>query len=294
MYELPYPSPIKSMLLVAVGFALGLGIIMYDANSTVESQEFTSTPQFTVWLFLIGTQMALWILTAIPLWKSLAQFRDYFASNKREILLSSFVFVIPLILYAFVYNPDSPPLAHQRLKVILLTVLGYIIPLLSVIGIWLIQIALRDSFKKSKTDEENIAKFLNLQMYLKRFLAIAGTIIGVATLTTGALRNARLALNPDLNMPPELILIYGAFFSAVLALAYLPAYATLQAKGRLLCESFLPMPSPKSEEWKNWYSKRETLENLLNLNISTKESCRIGAAILAPLTGGFISVFLGS
>lgn len=288
-------SPLKILVTSGIGLSVGLVITMVDANSTAESLRFVASTQFVIWLSLILLQTTLWALLLSPIFKSLKYFKACFAHHKSRILPPTFLLVLPLILYAVSYSPEQPMFAHLRVKVIILTIIGYSIALLAVIGIWLVQIALLENFRNSEDiEEDSILLFLDLHKYLRRFLGIAGIIIGIATLSTGALGNARMAIEPNVDTTPEITIIYGAFFSGLLALAYLPTYLTFQAKGRVICETIFPMPSPKSERWDNWFVKQTALAKLLKLEINARDSFEAGVSILAPLFGGVISFLLGS
>ena len=296
MYDLSNLSPFKIILVCCIGIVFGVAIIMYGANSTAESILFVDTPQFLIWLFFIIVQTALWALLLFPLTKSLTYFKDAFAHNKGRILLPTIMLVLPLFAYIMAYDPTEPMFAYLREKVITLTIIGYCIALLAVIGVWLVQIVLTNEFGNNEVivDEKGIMLFLDLHNYLKRFLGIAGIMVGMATLSTGALSNARKVIEPIIDSPSEIAVIYGAFFSGILAIAYIPAYLTLQAKGHLICETIFPMPSPKSAQWDKWYSKRRALEKILKLEINAKDNFEAGVSILAPLFGAVISLLLGN
>jgi hypothetical protein len=120
-----------------------------------------------------------------------------------------------------------------------------------------------------------------------------GALIGGITLATGALRNAATAIEGNKQIiPPEVVLVYGAYFTVLVALVYAPTYVTLQTTGRNLQDSVLPMPSPASQEWETWCKKRQGLEEVLRLEKGGTQSFQTSFAILAPLAGSIISILL--
>lgn len=80
------------------------------------------------------------------------------------------------------------------------------------------------------TVTEQIRQLLSIRDLLARILLAIGSAIGVATLATGALRNAVIANEPTAadQFPAIYPLLYGGLFTAILAIVYLPTYEALQ------------------------------------------------------------------
>jgi hypothetical protein len=86
--------------------------------------------------------------------------------------------------------------------------------------------------------ERQTEMYLQMRAALDSLLACTAAIIGAAIISTGALRDATIAWQHALNpadtaetiFPQEQVLAYGVFYSAVLALLYLPVYERRDAR----------------------------------------------------------------
>lgn len=297
MKESVFPKPLTVMFVSSVGAAVGAGIILYKSRSTIESQQFVDAPQFCVWLFLISLLTAFLAIAAAILWQSLRQLKEHFVGNRIEIALSSLIIGLLFVLpYFAVRLPDRfYVLVYHRLKMLLVTCLAFLVGFMAMVGILLVHAALRTTFKDIQPDEKHIVNFLRLREHLQRFLSILGSLVGLITLATGALRNVSISIEAatKTDFPPELVLAFGAYFTVILALAYIPTYTLLIAVGRQLCETFFPIPSLESESLAKWYSERKSLEDLLQIRVSVGQNFQTSMAIFAPLVSGILSVLMG-
>ncbi|HEY9699094.1 MAG TPA: hypothetical protein V6D10_17670 [Trichocoleus sp.] len=302
------PQTLGIVLLGTLGLLAGIILLNFDARDNPCSKSFVETPQFSVWSCLVSFETALWSIFSVSLWQRLQQFRSHLEKNWLEILLITFLitFLSLFALASTFADKLNVPLYGFWWKTHLLTATGFILALMAGSGIWLAQIALKTSvFREGFSDNQKIRGFLDLRDTLQNFLFTAGTIIGAATLATGALRQATLTWYstavvpancketgvPD--FPPEMVLLYGAYLSAILALTYLPTHGTLAAVGQRLCDELLPMPNFQDAEWGAWVTKRKSLEEMLKLNLTVKQSFETGVAIFAPLVASSISLLLG-
>ena len=120
-------------------------------------------------------------------------------------------------------------------------------------------------------------------------------ILGAAILATGSLRNSVVVWhhNDATAFPREFVLMYGGFFTLLLALLYAPVYQTLLDTGRKLVDGACPAVEPRSSAWTDVYEKRKKLEELLQLEVTTSSSFRAGIAIMAPLASSVVGLLLG-
>ena len=286
------PKPLAVMLSGAVGAAVGAGVLLLQPGE--QGQEFISAPQFKVWLFFIIALMAFVAVTVAPVLKSLRRLQEHFVSSRREIILSSLALALLCAFPSLFPAPFEERLAYHRIRMGLLLGAGVIVALMAVGGIWLVRAALRDLASSAEPGEKHIQTFLRLREQLQFFLSVLGILVGGLTLATGALRNTLVATTPDLKgFPPELVLVYGAYFTALVALIYAPTYIALVATGRKLVDDLWPMPPPRSDAWDDWYDRRKDLEELLQLQQGAVKNFQAGFAILAPLAGSIIAVLLG-
>lgn len=296
----------RSPLLTAVvlgggGFLLGLLILFIDHPFVTTPTSYSHSGQFALWAFLIALQTGFWAAALQPLSAIVRELRAHFRAHRTEVVATAAAFaalVVAFVVGASVARHIDNPLPNFHVKIVLLNLLGASVALVGVIGITLVHAALADRFPQKGTfDEHDVEKLLGLQAHLRRLLALDGVIIGAAVLSSGALRNALLAYNqdnPTFSFPEEYVLIYGAFFSALLALVYTPAHLRHRDVARRLRDSFAPLPSPHDPSWSASYDKRSKLEELFELQLTTTASFRTGVAILTPLSGAALSLLFGT
>ena len=132
-----------------------------------------------------------------------------------------------------------------------------------------------------KVDAAVVETFLSLQRDLNTMLAIAGGIIGLATLATGALRNAVLAVH--LRFDAYYLLLYGLYFTGVLAVAFAPSYLAMRNTGARLRDRSFSLPDPNDSSCFDVLTKRKSFDDLIQLNLWASATFKAGVAILAPL-----------
>jgi hypothetical protein len=147
-------------------------------------------------------------------------------------------------------NPGTAGIANYFWPVVLFLLVSIIAAAPSIMGIWVIDSALvRISSRIKEASQEQsldrdpdrrariLADLIQARTKLLALLSAVGALIGAAVLTTGALRNALLAArSPDgkaVKYPIEYVLVYGLFFSALLAVIYIPVYLHLQDRSRI-------------------------------------------------------------
>ncbi len=295
-----------------VGFALGLALMRIGVAGGSQIRGFTSTLQFQAWATIIALQVTLWGALAPGLWRTSGQlwrrWREGPGRRGPGLLLVGYVALVGLIVAALRSVPPNPAIPHTyslRTLVLLLVAMVVVLPPVAV-GMWLVQGVLgglgsrlaaaprdRASFEVDwpSTGRPMFAELLGLRATLQQLLLVAGTIIGAATLASGTLRLAVLASDPTASFPPESPVLYGGFFTVVLALLYVPAYTSLQRQARALIDACWPVP-PSAKPDEAWYKARQSAEAALGLAVSVRDSFQTGAAILAPLVTSIITVVL--
>lgn len=114
------------------------------------------------------------------------------------------------------------------------------------------------------TDDENwlesgtcrIRLLLRLQHELRRILATLGGFLTVVVVATGLRRRAMLALDPELAVPAEGVLLYGLVFAALLGLFYHAASAAIEDRGRRILDEFAPIPDPAGPDLSEQLGRR--------------------------------------
>jgi hypothetical protein len=303
------------MLIGGIGFWIGYGILMcfIPTDSTFINSEqgrlwlkFSSTDSFRLWLALICMQTSVWAIFGSMIWVYWGEIKGRFAYSRSEVITSIVVFLLICAVGVFagksMFNPSPLPDHYGRMMV--LHVLGIAVMLMALTGVWLVHSALKlkvlipgnpGAHELSAEHLRSLIQdFIQLRGYNQKFLSILGIILGLAILSTGALRSATRAANPNAEwFSPHVIILYGLFGSAIVALAYAPTFLAFKDKGEYLLESFFPLPPDNSVSWDDWNKSRTVLENLLQLRLGSIKTFQVAATILSPLLVSMISVLLG-
>jgi len=296
--KLENPDGFLIIPLGAIGALFGLAVVLLSPGETPQSVAFRQNPEFVVWLFTIVVQATLFAILPLFLFKALIKLKQYASKHIVKIVLSSLGFLFLADLPSTFLGLGrlvsfSFPLAYHELRFRILTITGLLTTALPAsIGIWLVYSALTVSFKETHINKESAGHYLFLHRQLHIFLFILGLIVSVATLATGASRRALIAAGiPAEAFPLELVLVYGGYYTFLIALLYIPVYLSLIEFGRRLVDRFYPLSALEleSEEWENTYEKRGKLEELLRLRVTAQQGLETGVAIFAPLLSGFIS-----
>jgi hypothetical protein len=216
-----------------------------------------------------------------------------------------------LVMVIFGIDPDTSRVANYAAPRSFFLALGLLASSPSVMGIWVIDWGLsrmtdqiNEAKKAQKLFGTNTDKIMMRQILsdlllartkLLALLSAVGALIGVSVLTTGALRNALLSVKGanggTVDYPIEYVLIDGLFYSALLAVIYIPAYFRLQDRSRDYIEMVFPAPD-KGHYSSDEYTNRDNLGKLLHIDASVQETFQTGLAIIAPLLATLLSVLL--
>ena len=138
-----------------------------------------------------------------------------------------------------------------------------------------------------------MATLLHLKQQLQKVLWILGAMIGAITLSAGALRNALLAWDPKISFPEEIVLVYGAYFTIVLALTYVPTFMELQSEGQRLRDEEFPAVPPEDPSFADRQGRRQSIDSALELEVGALTKLKTTMAVFAPLASGLVSILLG-
>jgi hypothetical protein len=194
-------------------------------------------------------------------------------------------------------------------KVHLLTAVGVLVGLFAAWGIWLTHAKLTelaDRLDRKEVSREGARHdFLIHQGRLKRFLGALGVILGLLVLATAAQRQTVLAYDHQVHCTPtcrkdfqpvdygyQLVLVYGLFFSILIAAVYLPTHLSLTNVGNQIRDEFFADVPPSAPEWQERTANREKLGSLLELDVGPLGRLKASAAILTPLISGLTGLLL--
>jgi hypothetical protein len=286
------------LLLSLLGILFGTGVILFRADSTPLSLAFTRTDAFFIWLFLIGLGGVLIFVAPFVLWQDARPLWKYARRQAFDFTLSTLLvavlFGLPVVFSRqVVIDPIDFPLAYHQQKMNIFYSAGFLCVLLpGALAIWLLRCALAAEFQEISPEARNIRGYLRYREQLQRFMLVLGLGVTLFTLATGALRQALIAAEVTTAeaFPVIFVLMFGGYYTILLAVLYLPAYAALLEAGRRLRDAYCPLPELDNPEWDKALAKRKALEEVLQLQVSFQQGLSASLTILAPLLSGFLSV----
>jgi hypothetical protein len=277
----------------------------YDANA----RGFLRRQETALWLFLVCGQVGLWAVLLVPIARAVDQLRRWW----RPARVAGYVGVVlgstAVVGIASAKLVDFPHfLPGHEWKIGVITALGTCVAAFAASGVACVAIGSEHIVQDlsptiSTADwERRTEMLLEARAALDSLLACTATIIGAAIISTGVLRNATIpweqAHHPgrtaEAIFPEEQVLAYGIFYSAVLALLYLPVYERLTRAARKLRDGRAPLIWPPREQWKERADERALLDRMLKLDQSAITGFRLAAGVLAPLASSVITRALGS
>ena len=287
----------KVLVVLLAGAAAGALVLFCDLPWWDEChREFSRTGPFVLWAGLMGAQTALWALVLAWLVPSVGRLRTRYGRENRTEVVASTAMILAIIVVVAVGGPlaSSWPdyVPHHAVKVGLITLVGALVGLVAARGVWFVHGGLKQLAAEDLGTDKALKTFLALQNDLHRFLGTMGAILGLIILSAGAQRRAVLAYAPGTDYGYELVLVYGFFFSILVAAVYLPTHLTLTSVGISIRDAFFPAVSPTSPEWEDRMAKREKLGGQLELQVGALGRFKASAAILTPLAGSLIGLVL--
>ena len=254
-------NPLVIILLALGGGALGVGLLLVGAQSDPRSSQFIETSGFLVWAAAIAVQVAVWAVVAVPLWSEVVDLVRH-DRVRRVVWAIPAVIGAALVLLA-VLSPAADfgwPLVGHSPKVWLLTALAAVgVGLPALFGIGCVQDIVRRAVP-TVDDTDAIRLALVSRHRVRRFLGSAGAVIGLAVLASGSLRLATVPTYvAAADFPAVSVLLYGAFYTTLLVVVYVPAHLSLQRLCTEIREASFPldaMPPPTSAELEAWLGGR--------------------------------------
>jgi hypothetical protein len=329
--------------------------ILWGASGSEGSKAFISTPQFILWVLVLAAQAVVWVLgtfAAVSIIRRRA--RPLFASgalSARTVLqiavgglvlfvlagltigsLASKVGLIPEEIGRAGIDRPISPLEHANVKMPALVLVGVVAGVIAIGGMWLVSLAFEGIGARNRVHAASLRRFIGLRDDLNTLLAIAGVIVGLAVLSSGALREAVLAANDQafyrdqtvwclrhiegqpksaaevltklddlkkayptcvqLKFDQEYVLEYGLFFSGLLAIAYTPCFLAVRRAGTRLRDRAYPLLAPGTDGFFERLDERRQLDAFLQTSLSANANFKAAAAILTPLAGSLLSLLI--
>ena len=253
-----------------------------------------------VWEVLVTVSVFAWVILAGIGWRLAREVRELSGRPADVWPVIAFVVTVyvavalPLILAALLDITNDKVLAGQQLKNFFLHLAGVVLIAPLLIAIKRLQQFAEDDSAWSLT-VETIADVTELRRALNLATAALGGIVASAVVATGALRDAVAAAGFD-TTPDTFVLVYGAWYTAVLGGIYYYAFAAIEERAEWFLERTAPLPQPSldaAEEFSTAVDLREQLTQELELGRSAFANLEGLVVILSPLLGAVLTRLAG-
>jgi hypothetical protein len=266
-----------------------------------------ASPLFLAWTTLITAEGAISWAGAMPAaaaaWyagKAIrrADVKDAPARNFKWIALTVLA-IFAVLTAAVLFEPRATPLdvhwplgEEHRTRVALMTGFVLLPPLVAVVAMWLLAICAVYESRRSVEKKTLVTTHLELRGRVQGLLWYLGVVIGGGVLATGTLRHAMLEAGyaTDKHFPQSLVLAYGAFFTLLLVICYVPTHLMVEHAGKRILDAVLP--DEPAATILDWQKSRKELLQLLHLDTALQDSLKNTIAILAPILAGLASMAL--
>jgi hypothetical protein len=260
-----------------------------------DAKDYLATPETFIWVGMITAQAAVWPLIFIHL---LGKRRSWSSKGDRaqmlQLLIPTLLIVASLVSAAYTNRTIDSPLRWQHLRVVALTLLGLLAISPGLMTVF--EITRRATEKANRLSESPpirapdramASEVLRMRKDLSQILFTLVAVIGIATLTTGALRNAALAVPNAPRLPTLYPLLYGALLTGILALMFVPAHWATDRYAQAVLDSVCPLP--RRQPTPEWFSGYANLSAHLRIGSGAADALKDASAILAPLVASVLT-----
>jgi hypothetical protein len=296
-------SSASAVVVGSFGGAFGSAILLYDrAGWPARNVAFSRSGSFLLWAVILVAQPAIWAVAVAFVWSDLVALKGYVRTNRREIVESAaMISVLTGICFAATARiPAFPPfLPHHELKILIIATGGWVAGTIAATGIWLVHGAFKEMCDPARAVRPaDLARFLDLRRRLQRFLLVTGSIVGLAILGAGAERNMVDAYVHEYGgpsgFPIEYVLIYGLFFTGLLAFVYFPTQLTMMRVAERIRDRFYPLPDLRDAAWDRQWAQRSTLEGILGIDVGPGATFKAAIGVLTPLLASLTGLLLNA
>lgn len=291
-------SPLLALVLGVLGFTFAVLVLTVGSVRTQRSADFIRTPYFLAWLIMNGIQGGFWVVVIVPLVRWLGQLRNGWRKRQRDVVLGLVLLLAVVLIadyfFAEFYHPKDLPLYNHMTRITILNLAGSPLAVVAILGIWLVQGELEVELSAPKLTFQHAEKLIMLRRQAMLFLTIAGFIIGTSTLSFGVMRNAVMLVEPARkDFPPISVVVWGVFYSSILALAYAPTYLAFADAESRIEHDIAPVPPDTEGDPAEWLKEKNSLQEHLSTGGTGWAQFQSVFSIFAPLMGSVIPVLMG-
>jgi hypothetical protein len=201
------------------------------------------------------------------------------------------------------------PLSNFKIRILILDILVLAAASPSFCGLLLLGHTQREETGRSvdAIASKAVSSILEARIHIQQFFLGAAAIITMAVVVLGGLQsalnvtyqayetnynNGNISSVPNIaSIPVGAIILYGIFFTALLAFAVIPSYAAWRARAADLRDRVYPLPD-HGHAPQSWYEGRANIEVLLQIRSEIGPVSLAIIGILAPVVGSIITVLI--
>lgn len=305
LVPLGWLDAVPSLVWTLVGIVAGSGAAFVAVRVGTEGSPFARTTGYGFWVALVVAQGASW---TVVLRAGLDAMRLVPSPRHRRVEFVVTVAVAALLTvlataatYRFSPATVAPSLPRQHLRIGFLYAAAVFAVSPALLAMWRLFRRLdrpvsADDVADSDAAERLLHRFVEWRRMLRTALVVAGVLVTLGTLSTGQLRNARIAVEPGLKdaWPAQTVLLTGAAYTLALLANYLPAQRRLDERARELVDALVPLrPSLEDISWTERIEARNRIGGLLGTTASTRETVNSAVLIAGPLLTSTLALLLG-
>jgi hypothetical protein len=283
-------SEARQVVVVVVAFAAGAVLAWVPLSSA--ALPFRATSTYPVWGFLIAT-----VCGSCPLvWshgrRALARLparRPFIREALGYGVFAVALIVTSLAVASVAYSRGRPvetlPYIAARFDIVYLAVVLAVAP-----GI----MAMSRVGDVTRHGNVRAADLVAWRAILQSQLAALGAVIALSTLTTAAFRTAILAAYPRhaQEFPVAGVLLFGAWFTGILALVYVPPSERLRRHAQALVDGAFPIPDQFDGDWQQQLQRRRDLTSALRIDETSQNSIQNALIIGGPLITSALTLLI--
>jgi hypothetical protein len=283
-------SETRQVVAVVVAFAAGAALAYVPLSSA--PLPFRDTATYPVWEFLIAT-----VCGSCPLvWshgrRALAQLparRPFIQEALGYGVFAVALIVTSTVVVRVVYSHGRPietmPHIQWRFTIVYLAVVLAVAPSIMMMS------RVRDATRHGNVPAADLVAW---RAILQSQLAALGAVIALSTLTTASYRTAILAAYPRHanDFPVAGVLLFGAWFTGILALVYVPSSERLRRHAQALVDGTFPVPDKFDGDWQQQLQRRRDLTSTLRIDETSQNSIQNALIIGGPLITSALTLLI--
>jgi len=283
-------SEVRQVLVVLGAFAAGAALAFVPLSSA--SLPYQNTGLYFVWGFLIATLCG----TCPVVWSHGRQALNRLPKRPRfiqeavgygifAVLLVGISGVVAVVVFGRGRPLATLPYMGPRFDIVYVAVVVAVAP--SILAMFRVAAAIRH-------DTVRAADLVAWRVLLQSQLAGLGAVVALGTLTTASFRMAILAAYPSRagDYPVAGVLLFGAWFTGILALVYVPPSERLRRQAQTLVDRLFPIPDYFVGDWQQQLQRRRDLTSALRLDETSQISIQNALIIAGPLITSALTLLI--